>query len=410
MPRLSTIHPYPAMMPDDLVTSLVHKYGGSILLDPFCGTGRVCLAAAEAGALAFGMDVNPLALLISRAKAHSDHTDSLLEVLQELLATPRSLRPSHIPPLDPRAGRKVKWLGQNATRELREIVNAIDLQRRSPPTQLLLAAVLSATVREVSFARRDQWKLHRLPATARATVRQAAWRVFERRLRSVWRELLTLNPLPGSCTFALSDARYASIIVPRLHGSKFVDAIITSPPYGDSQSTVQYGGMSSLCLDVVSRIREFQPYATSCPAIDRAALGGRTYLDAADAAQTLSGYWAGSSRNPRCRSAGSYLRDLQASLQASAACLRPRGTFVTVVARRLIGGWRLRTDEFVDHTLRAMGFVCVERTRRRIAAKVTPPTVAPHARSTGPPRRATARTMREEWILVHRAPGHAVSK
>ena len=320
MPRLSTIHPYPAMMPDELVTSLVGEYGGDRLLDPFCGTGRVCLAAAEAGGLGVGIDINPLAVLISRAKSHSNNTDNLDGVLDELLEARRSGGLSGAERIDPYAGRKVEWFGQEATRELSEIVSAIDMKRRCWSTQLILAAVLSATAREVSFARRDQWKLHRLGAMARVCVRQDAWSVFERRLRNAWREILTLNRLAGTCAFVLGEARCSSLVLSRVLGGGFFDAIITSPPYGDSQSTVQYGGMSSLCMDVVSRIRALKQYRVVGAEVDGVGLGGRVRLDEAEAKRTLDGYWAGGAKNARCRSAGTYLRDLRASIRAS-ACL-----------------------------------------------------------------------------------------
>lgn len=409
MPRLSTVHPYPAMMPDELVTSLVGKYGGNDLLDPFCGTGRVCMAMAEAGGAAVGMDVNPLAVLIARAKSHSDGTEDLEMVLDELLEARQGGRLSRGRRIDRFAGRRVEWYGQQAAQELGEIVSAIDLKRRSWSTQLMLAAVLSATAREVSFARRDQWKLHRLRAQARANVRQDAWSVFERRLRNAWREIFRANSLAGTCTFALGQARDAPVVLRQVLRSGRVDAIITSPPYGDSQSTVQYGGMSSLCLDVVSRIRDFEAYGAAGSTVDRVALGGRLELDTAEAKRILAGYWAGSAKNGRCRRAGVYLRDLQDGIRASAACLRPGGLFVTVVARRLIGGWRLRTDVFVADTLEAMGFAQVERKRRRIVAKVTPPMINRMARRAAGSGRVRVRTMREEWILVHRAPGHLVA-
>ena len=404
MPRLSTLHPYPAMMPDELVTSLVEKYGGDRVLDPFCGTGRVCVAVAEAGGVAVGVDVNPLGILISRAKGHSDSTDNLDDVFDELLGRRRSGDLFGCGTIDPHAGRKVEWFGQQAARELSEIARGIDVKLRPWSTRLLLAAVLSATAREVSFARRDQWKLHRLKAEARASVRQDAWNVYGRRLRNAWREITNQNDLAGTCTFTLGEAREAPAVVNGALGGGLVDAVITSPPYGDSQSTVQYGGMSSLCLGVVAGIRGFREYRIVGTEVDRVGLGGRVRLDAADAKQMVGGYWAGGAKNGRCRSAAAYLQDLRVGLRSSAQCLRPGGLFVTVVARRLIGGWRLRTDEFVDDTLKGMGFTRVDRKRRRIGAKVTPPMVNRMARGSGGLGRVRVRTMREEWILVHKAP------
>lgn len=403
MPRLSTIHPYPAMTPDELATRLVHEYGGTHLLDPFCGTGRVCLAAAESGARAVGIDVNPLAILISRAKSHSDKTDNLNDVLEDLL----TLRRTHTlrgVGVDPCAGRNVRWLGAQAAHELSELTHAIGMRSRSWPTLLILAAALSATVREVSFARQDQWKLHRLSPHARATVRQDAWNVFARRLQTVWKELLTANRLPGTCAFSLGDARNISPILQRLLPGTLADVIITSPPYGDSRTTVQYGAMSSLCMHVVSKIPAFQSYTIVGAEVERAGLGGRLHPTAIDARHFLTGYWAGGAQNTRQRSAAAYLRDLRAAIRASAACLRPRGLFVTVVARRLIGGWRLKTDQFMCDTLTSLGFTEVSRTRRRIAAKVTPPIINRGASRDAPWRRPHVHTIREEWILVHQAP------
>src|SRR4051794_36558844 len=68
--RLARIHPYPAMIADTLVNALAAQYitTSSRLLDPFCGTARTVAAAAARGARSHGIDVNPLAVLISQAK------------------------------------------------------------------------------------------------------------------------------------------------------------------------------------------------------------------------------------------------------------------------------------------------------------------------------------------------------
>ena len=53
-------------------------------------------------------------------------------------------------------------------------------------------------------------------------------------------------------------------------------------------------------------------------------------------------------------------------------------------------------------------FTRVDRKRRRIVAKVTPPMVSRMARGSRGSGRVRVRTMREEWILVHRAPARGV--
>ena len=71
MTTLSSLHPYPAMIADDLAEILARRYISrhDFVVDPFCGTGRTLFAAAEIGAECLGLDVNPLAVLLVEAIA-----------------------------------------------------------------------------------------------------------------------------------------------------------------------------------------------------------------------------------------------------------------------------------------------------------------------------------------------------
>jgi site-specific DNA-methyltransferase (cytosine-N4-specific) len=65
------IHPYPAkfipQIPRALIAAL-YPGDGSVVLDPFCGSGTTLVEAAAAGAPAVGVDLHPLACLISKVK------------------------------------------------------------------------------------------------------------------------------------------------------------------------------------------------------------------------------------------------------------------------------------------------------------------------------------------------------
>src|ERR1700730_13829986 len=80
--HLSRLHPYPAMVADELALDLASEYiptGGSIL-DPFCGSGRL-LAAANCASVRVGVDSNPLAWLLTRAKLSPARTKVIGEIL-----------------------------------------------------------------------------------------------------------------------------------------------------------------------------------------------------------------------------------------------------------------------------------------------------------------------------------------
>ena len=68
---LANIHPYPARFIPDIPRELISALGcakGSVVLDPFCGSGTTLVEAQRAGFDAVGIDLNPIACLISSVK------------------------------------------------------------------------------------------------------------------------------------------------------------------------------------------------------------------------------------------------------------------------------------------------------------------------------------------------------
>src|SRR6185436_8380336 len=121
MTYLSSIHPYPAMIADELAMHLAKRYvsGGDTVLDPFCGTGRTLLAAETAGAAELaGVDVNPLAMLIARAKFARASSTRLRRLL--ITTTPATNRILKF------ETRKVSWFSALARRDLTAIIDKVN--------------------------------------------------------------------------------------------------------------------------------------------------------------------------------------------------------------------------------------------------------------------------------------------
>src|SRR6266550_1533349 len=196
--RLNRIHPYPAMIADDFALRAAMRYvkEGSVVLDPFCGTGRTLYAAASFGAECFGIDINPLAVMIAQAKSVR-----AIPVVPDLAFLKHS---DQDPKFSLQPGRKVKWFSKPVERELSWIIAWINSLSVELDIRIALACVLSATVREVSFCRKRQWKLHRMSATARRAFRPSALKVFKRRLEAVARDLNKIS-LAGNVTITKGD-------------------------------------------------------------------------------------------------------------------------------------------------------------------------------------------------------------
>ena len=69
------MHTYPAVMIPQIARRLIHLYGKNAknILDPFMGTGTSLVEASLTPQIeeAYGFDLNPLALLISKVKTTS---------------------------------------------------------------------------------------------------------------------------------------------------------------------------------------------------------------------------------------------------------------------------------------------------------------------------------------------------
>lgn len=407
MTRFSNLHAYPAMVPDTLATELASFFvrPGYRVLDPFCGSGRLLLAAAERGAHCVGLDVNPIAILLVKAKCSLVEAKVIELALQQLSSTIE--RRTQMEPYDLEPGRKVRWFSRHAASELCEILEFLNY--RFPHVSLipLAAAVLSATTRDVSYCRKDQWKLHRMLSGDRKRWHKSAWSVFRDRFTAALKELASCRPLLGNCVAIRQDARQLSTLAASCGDRELFDLVITSPPYGDSRTTVQYGGMSGLSLGVLRHLRALSLDVVSGVEIDHLCLGGRQIrLDTQNAAAMIpiKWYWHGGEDNNARARVTAFARDLETSCNQVGALLRKGGLAVFVVARRSAGGWRVYLDRLLVTLMCRAGMQFVNSYVRQIPYKVTPFIVHRRARSKSATvsDRDLVPTMREEFILVFR--------
>lgn len=94
-----SIHPYPAMMIPQVAGRLIDMYANpkAVVLDPFCGSGSVLLEAFMRGYDAYGIDINPLSLLISRVKTTPLNYKILQDKLEEILEKTYLVKNPNIP-------------------------------------------------------------------------------------------------------------------------------------------------------------------------------------------------------------------------------------------------------------------------------------------------------------------------
>jgi DNA modification methylase len=395
------------MIADELAHALVHEHvpAAGRVLDPFCGSGRL-LAAAEHAALRVGIDTNPLAWLLTRAKLMQPSALIVEAVLNDIDSARRIRTRRAIKPL---GERQVDWFAPDVLVDLDHIVRWINRLALPEAERLLIAAALSATVREVSFARQSGWKLHRLDAAARAAFTTSTWDRLAKRLRYCLNEVKTARPVSGTIHVELANARSLSQAdnPARSHGP--YDIVLTSPPYGDSRTTVQYGAASSLCLSVVARIKGLEHLALPGSMIDNSCLGGHQRNSDLDI--EVKRYWAGAASKRLGRSVHAFLADYDDVCGSIALNLKPGGKAVLVLGRRSTGGFRLKLDTFTVDRFEARGFTLLSRETRDLQHKRFPRHINRFARSCSQDDRARGlvRTMSSEIIVVLQKAGTAGS-
>ncbi len=138
------IHPYPAkfipQIPQSLISAL-HPGDETAVLDPFCGSGTTLVEGAIAGVPAIGIDLHPLACLISKVKVTPLRRNLATAARAALArASRRSASPPNIPAVD-------HWFRTDVQHALSVLIAAIDKEGDADVRDALRIALSSIVVR-----------------------------------------------------------------------------------------------------------------------------------------------------------------------------------------------------------------------------------------------------------------------
>jgi SAM-dependent methyltransferase len=249
-------HAYPARLHPATAKVLVEFVGAGAaqaqpLVDPFCGSGTVLVEARALGLRAIGVDLNPLAVLIARAKTwtvpprrRTELREAAHAIAGDAIAAGKAARRSGAEQVrlrgpagfDPNARnrRLARWFAPHVRRELEHIAHEIDaVHARDAELADVLLACLSAVLYKVSSRASDTdptW-------VERHVGRGAAARLFAQRADLLAAGLADLSRHHGSpCEVRELDARRLAEVV-RDGGAC---GIVTSPPYAGTYDYAEH--------------------------------------------------------------------------------------------------------------------------------------------------------------------------
>ena len=213
------VHPYPAKFIAEIPRALVSALPvpkDTAVLDPFCGSGTSLVESQRKGLSAVGVDLNPIACLISRVKTEPV-PEKLLDIANNVIEDASTENPVSIPDIP----NLDHWFESDVQHQLARLMYAIE---KAPATvQTCLRLALSSIVVRVSNQESDT----RYAAIRKKQKPNAVRTLF---LRSV--EKLGVALLARNYPLTPVDVIEADILtVTPDQINKPVGLVVTSPPY-----------------------------------------------------------------------------------------------------------------------------------------------------------------------------------
>lgn len=218
---------------------------GSLLLDPFCGSGTTLLEASRLGIEAFGCDINPLAVLISRAKLNAfriQNGDFLSNIKAAISFAQRKNRTAY--PTTNREEYLKSWIPDNILIFL-ENYKSFCYNLDYPEVYLIVASNL---IRDYSYQEPTDLRIRRrispFPEKHISVALLAAAEALHQKI-SFFSQFENLNTFPKA-TAEVQDIREYKIKRPCF------DVALTSPPYATALPYIDTHRISMVWLDLIS--------------------------------------------------------------------------------------------------------------------------------------------------------------
>lgn len=438
------LHTYPATMIYPISRNIISKvkeiYPINTLLDPFSGSGTVPVEGVLAGIPnIYATDMNPLAILLTEVKSNALYPKKLCQdfkVLQESINTNYKYHNETLDTIDDfilsqdlDITNKKTW-GENAPVYIKQFLQ----QKRSTinvpnfknigywfkPNILLELSLIaqeiqkvnniefqkfyiiafSELLRLVSNRRNGEFKMYRMPAekikTFNPNVLDTFYSILLKNIKKMEEFYTQTKTLAPSNLHIKLDNAKELISIP----DNSIDLLITSPPYGDSRTTVAYGQFSRLTLQWSDFLENKDDISNESMKLDNKLMGGIKYRNGY--AYELSSPTLKTALNnivskdlERSGDVFSFYKDLDMCLEATSKKSK-KGTYqFWVVGNRTVKEVYLETDKILAELAQAHNLQYITTFTRNIHNKVMPSKNSPSNKAG-----ATVSTMLNEYIVI----------
>lgn len=384
-------HTYPAMMIPQIARTLIEEYKPKgrldLILDPYMGSGTTLVEASLAGINSIGTDLNPLARLMGKVKTTLYNNESILKQFREIQTELIFYTKDNVKERNfDRISNYSFWYNEDTLLKLSYLSQLI----KNVKDKDFFNVVLSEIVREVSFTRNGEFKRYRMNEASIAKFNPDTFTLFEKKA------LRNIEGLKAYTSEAKHDVNASIYDFNTMHGIPTdiikdgdIDMVVTSPPYGDSRTTVAYGQFSRWANEWFN--------FDNAKNLDKLLMGGKkateeifktaSIRDVLDEIDSLE--------HKRYLEVVSFLNDYYQSIENVAKSVRSGGTVCYVVGDRRVKGVQIPLDYFTAEMFEKFGFKHKITIVREIPNKRMPALTSPTNKAG-----AKVSTMSHEYIVI----------
>lgn len=373
-PYTHGFHTYPAMFIPQIARRLLLNYSkkGDTICDIFCGSGTALIESRLLGRNAYGIDLNPLATFLAKVKTTEINPKILSKEYFNLINRINKVKSGQIK--KPNFYNIDFWFKKPVILSLSKIKKSI-LQIKDKKIRDFFLVPFSETVRLSSNMKNGEFKLVRYPKEKLDKFNPDVLGIFRKKTESNIKGMEEFYKDVDRKTWArviLSDSsKYNSI------KDNSIDCIITSPPYGDSRTTVAYGQFSRLSAQWIDIFKN----PDNASGVDKELLGGKATLDLEHSLKSEHLNEVLSKINKkdekRAKDVLSFYIDLEKCLKKAYKILKYGKYFCLVVGNRTVKQFQLPTDIIIAELGKNIGFTCKDIIVRNIPSKRIPIKTSP---------------------------------
>jgi tRNA G10 N-methylase Trm11 len=356
----------------------------SILFDPYCGTGTSLVEGFIRGFNVIGTDLNPLARLIAKTKTSTPDLKELEKatarfnrfVMRQVNITYE--RVSNVSTTcaygwvsEIKGITKLDfWFKAEVIEKLFALKKFIE-EIEDDAVQSFFKVAFSETVRESSNTRNSEFKLYRYDVETLEKFNPDVFGIMasklERNRAGLKKFLDVVSKLKSKPASNVFEFNTVFEVPKKLVAPKSVDIVITSPPYGDSHTTVAYGQYSRLSaawLDLQEPDK-----------IDKKLMGSfvSKEMPIFNCDELNKALMQIQKQNPkRALEVAAFYDDLCKSISRITPTIKPKGHACYVVGNRKVKGVVLPTDLAVQSFFELQGFKHINTFHRHIPNKRMP--------------------------------------